>query len=131
MKNTIKKILSEETTSDLKNDIESFLLDNFPLIVTLSFSSPYVVGLGSSFDEETGKMKTIYRTSIYITLDPRKILEGSEGFDPMNKFIRYDYDPKSYIREIRKALKNYFGIDVFDYGSKWEVRGYTLEIEAI
>jgi hypothetical protein len=35
------------------------------------------------------------------------------------------------MREIKKALKNYFGIDVFDYGSKWEVRGYTLEIEAI
>jgi hypothetical protein len=131
MKNTIKKILTEETTSDLKNDIESFLLDNFPLIVTLSFSSPYVVGLGSSFDEETGKMVTIYRTSIYITLDPRKILEGSEGFDPLDKFIRFEYDPKLYMNNIKKSLKKYFNIDVFEYGSKWEVRGYVLGLDTI
>jgi len=40
----------------LKPEIKEFLLTNYPLIIGVSFSSPYVIGLGSTFDEELGRM---------------------------------------------------------------------------
>jgi len=52
----IKKILKEVETIYLKPEIKEFLLTNYPLIIGVSFSSPYVIGLGSTFDEELGRM---------------------------------------------------------------------------
>jgi hypothetical protein len=124
----IKKILKEVETIDLKPEITEFLLTNYPLIVGVSFSSPYVIGL-FDFDEESGRRETIYRTSIYITLDPKKILDNENTEQKL--LDRYDYDPKKYISDIRKSLKRYFNIDVFEYGSKWDLRGYVLDIKQI
>jgi hypothetical protein len=52
----IKKILKEVETIDLKPEIKEFLLTNYPLIIGVSFSSSYVIGLSPTFDEELGRM---------------------------------------------------------------------------
>ena len=100
------------TEDRMRDTIKEFLKKMFPQVVSVSFGVKPVM-LASRNNE------IIQRKVIEITMDPHNILTGGDE-------VMYDVVAKLK-NNIKEGLDVMFGLNLKEYGSKWEVRIYVLK----
>jgi hypothetical protein len=104
----MKYLLKEDRMQGL---IEKYIKSQFDDIVSVNFEKRKVL-LGH-------ENKTITATTIIVVVDPNGICKGN--YD--NEFE----DHPQVRGKIKKQVDSFFGLKMFEYGSKWDMRVLFVE----
>jgi DnaJ-class molecular chaperone len=93
----------------LHNTIEKFLKENYPIVYEVNFKTTQVA-LGS-----TEGVPTINRTTIEIVLNNSKNMYKTHELRRIGS-------------EIKNKINVFFNLDIYEYGSEWDVELKQLSI---
>ena len=105
------------TESKLKGAIESFIRKTYPEVINVIFETKSVM-LGS-----TDGQPIIRRTTIKVIGDPSDVLSGK----PKSEYRLV----LEFKRSIKENVNNVFGLNIYEYGSEWDIEVFVLSLKEV